>query len=534
MIVRRIFACVALSLGLAIGPAVVQAKPTLDVRADRLSFFADLSGIIARDRIHIHTAGLDLRGTSAYLDLHANRLIVAGDASATRGTRTLRADAIALDLTASRIDVLYATSGAERSTFDLAQTTPEVIEPDRFAFPDLDERRAYIRAKHASITPNANARFSPASFPNSPGAFPVPSYLFTFSTNPSFGTSAFGGATFDQPYGISGGTTSLLAAHFRYEDGIGPTFGFDDHHVYGDNAYIVTAVDSPMRPMRSLQFSAYQKMGSRFSQTLDAAGTNGFVFAHYGLSAALRSGSGARFDASRANTFTSLGVSTHTGDRPLVGAITSRLEATFGVDMSPAGVLSVLPDRLNYRSLWHHGLDVSLNAPSVAGPLGTSLSENVTLSRTWYAFPHQFDQAVGSLSVARTLLRNVRLFATYSTAYSYDIYPTAQGLFYPRPGTPFVAPDGTPYPGYAAFTGATTQRGLNLSLTYSKADTNLRLSLAQADDFPQFHGYGRAPLSVRLDGRIRPLPNIGLAFGRSYAFGFGGQRFSRLTFSVLP
>ncbi|GAC1412753.1 MAG: hypothetical protein NVSMB64_23030 [Candidatus Velthaea sp.] len=535
MNVRRRQACAALGLVLAVLPLRAEARASIDLRADRLNFFSDLPGIVARAHVRITTGtGIELRGESAYLDLHANRFVIAGGVLATNGTIRISADAIAVDLQAGRLDVLRAASGAERLDATLQSPVAEEIEPDRFAFPDLDDARAYIRARRASITPHANARFMPAAFPNSPGAVPVPSYLYTFATNPNFGTSALGGATFDQPYGLSGGTTSLLAAHFRYEDGIGATIGLDDHRVYGDNAYILTALDSPLRPNRSAVLQAYQRMGSRFSHTLDASSAFGYSSAHYALTGAFAGGSGARLDIGRTSRFTSADVNAHTPDRRIVGAVTARLNADIGFESIPGGVLSVLPDARSYGTLWHHGADLFFFAPAFGGPLGSSLATTLRLSRTWYAFPHQRDNAALGVSASRDLLKNVRLYAVYTAAYAYDIFPTAQARFYPRFASTFIAPDGTPWPGFSAYTGASSQRGVNVDLTYSRADTSVRLALAQADDFPQFHGYGRAPYSVRVDGRFRPLPNIGLAFGRSYGFGWGGQRFSRWTFAVLP
>ncbi|GAC1596470.1 MAG: hypothetical protein NVS3B28_27990 [Candidatus Velthaea sp.] len=528
-------ACATLTLAALATPQMADARPAMDVSAGRVNFFADIPGIVARDRVRITCeSGLELRGESAYIDLHENRLVIAGNALATRGSLDVTADAIAVDLNEHRVDVLRADSGAERLSVALDAARAETIEPDRFAFPELDDARTYIRARHAAITPNANARFMPAAFPNSPGAVPVPSYLYTFATNPSFGTNALGGATFDQPYGIIGGPTSLLSAHLRYEDGIGTTVGLDDHHVYGDNAYVVTALDSPLRPNRSVVLQAYQRMGPRFSHSLDVSSAYGVTSTHYALTGAFAGGSGAGIVVGRASALTYADLSAHSPDRRIIGAITARLSADAGFLRDPGGVLATLPDAADYRTLWHHGADLFIGAPSVNGPLGTSVASTLRLSRTWYAFPHQRDYAALSISAARALTNNVRMYAVYTAAYSYDIYPTAQARFYPRPPATFTAPDGTPWPGYAAYTGASTQRGVNVDLTYARADTSLRLSLAQADDFPQFHGYGRAPYVVRIDGRFRPLPNVGLALGRSYGFGWGGQRLSRWTFSVLP
>ena len=523
-------AAIALNSGSAV------ARPTLDVSARRLAFFVGELGIIARgDADIVMPNGLHLAGTAAYLDLVHDRVVVAGEARATNGPRSVRADAIAYDGSTQTVDVLDAGEGARRSTVTLATFVSVPIESDRFDFPDLDKRGAYIRAHRAEVTAHANVRFAPAAFPNSPGALPVPSYLYTYATNPSFGANALGGATFDQPYGIIGGTTSLLAAHFRYEDGTGPTLALDDHHVYGDNAYVVTSLDSVQRNSRVGQLSAYQRMGARFTQTLAATTSAYGNSISYGLTAALGRSS-AQFTLARYGRFSTADLSARTPDRPLFGGVTYRLRADLGVDALPGGLLAQLPDRRQYATVWRHGLDLFAATPVVRAPLDTRLNSTVDLARTWYDFPHHRDTLVSTTTLTKFVNRRLTLTGGYSLGFAYDVYPTAQAVFYPAPSVPFFAPDGTPWPGFSAYSGAASARGYTLAADYQSNDpnTSLHLFLAHANDFPQFHGYGRAPYLVSFDARLRPLPNIGIDVGRSYYFGWGGRRFSQWTFSVLP
>lgn len=511
------------------------ARPTFDVRAGVLSFFSDVLGIVARDGATVRFAnGTSARADAAYVDLVNDRIILAGTASAARTTQNVSGDVIAIDLDAGIMDVLDATSGMREGKLDLANFADAPINRDRFAFPDLDERRSYIRARRATVTAHANVRFSPAAFPTSPGSLPVPSYLFTFAANPSFGANALGGATFDQPYGISGGATSLLAAHLRYEDGIGPTFALEDHRVYGESAYIVTSIDSPQRPNRLVQLTAYQRMGPRLAQTLDASADRFSGGAHYGLSGVFGKAS-ARLDFSRFGEGTTLDVAARTADRHLLYGITARLRADFGFDSVTSSELAALPDRANYRTVWRHGIDVFVATPLVRAPFGAKLAATFDAARIWYGFPHRRDRLNANLTASRRVSRSLTLVGGYASSYSYDIYPGAQSVFYPAPAPPRVAPDGTQWPGYSAFTGAAMSRGYTLDAYYAPGpNTSVRVSVAHANDFPQFHGFGNPPTEVRFDARIRPLPNVGLAFGRAYDFGWGGRRFSRWTFTVLP
>jgi len=524
---------VAAMLALSSAPAV--AKPAFEIRAASLAFFANVLGIIARTDATVTTAdGLILTGKAAFVDLQHNRILVTGAAEIKNTTRSVRADAIAYDLDAHTVDVLDAAVGARRGAANLLSFTSAPIDSDRFDFPDLDDRRMYIRSRRAIVTPHANARFVPAIFPTSPGALPVPSYMYTYSSNAGFGASALGGATFDQPYGIAGGPTSLLAAHFRYEDGIGPTVALDDHLVYGDRAYIVSSIDSPFRSNRAAQLTAYQSMGPRFSQTFSASASDGIAGGSYDLTAAFGKAS-AEFDFSRFGASSTLDLSARTPDMRLPYGASARLRADIGFDALPDGVITVLPDHNNYATVWRHGLDLFVSTPVVKMPFGTQLGVTADASRTWYDFPHHRDALTGSATFSKRLSKALTAIASYSAAFSYDIYPGTQALFYPPPQITIIAPDGTPWPGFAAFTGASMTRGYTLDTFYAPSpNTSLRATAVYATDFPQFHGFGRPPLELRLDARFRPLPNVGFDVGRGYDFDWAGRRFTQWTFSVLP
>jgi hypothetical protein len=533
--VRRLAACavaVAVLLTATVTPAA--AKSVFDVRATSLEFFADVLAIIARTDTTITAGGLTLTGNAAYADLQHNRILVTGAAAIRNATRIVHADAIVYDVDAHTVDILDAIGGAQRGAPGLQAFAAVAIDSDRFEFPDLDDHRTYIRSNHAIVSAHANVRFAPAVFPTSPGALPVPSYMYTFSSNPGFGASALGGATFDQPYGILGGPTALFAAHFRYEDGIGPTIAFDDHLVYNDRAYIVTSIDSPFRSDRSAQLTAYQSMGPRFSQTLTASAGFGVAAGSYDLTAALGKGS-ASFDFSRFGAASTLDLSARTPEVRLPYGASARLRADIGFDALPGGVITVIPDQTNYATVWRHGLDLFVSTPVFAAPFGTKLGVTADAARTWYDFPHHRDALTGSATFSKRFSKTLNMIASYSAVFSYDIYPDTQALFYPPPQVTIIAPDGTPWPGFAAFDGAAMTRSYTLDAFYAPSpNTNFRATVAYVTAFPQFHGFGAPPLEVRFDARFRPLPNVGFDIGRGYDFDWAGRRLTRWTFSVLP
>ena len=183
-----------------------------------------------------------------------------------------------------------------------------------------------------------------------------------------------------------------------------------------------------------------------------------------------------------------------------------------------------LPDAHNYATVWRRALDLSVSTPVVPAPLGATLATSFDASRTWYSFPHHRDALGATATLTRPLARNLKLFALYQASWSADVYDGAQALFYPAPATPLLTPDGTPYYGYAAFSGARTFRTQSGELQFTPNGTSLRVAVTHTADFPQFNGFGRPQWEVRGSARFRPFPNIGLDVSRAYDFAWGGTR----------
>ncbi len=518
------------------------ARATVAVDGGSLAFFADTLALVARGGASIALSdGTHASADAAYVDLRNDRAVLAGHAHVARGAAARTADAIVIDLDGSRVDLLDAANGVTETTRALG--TPKAAEFDaaRFTFPDVDDRGAFIRSKRARITPHADVRFVPASFPTSVGGVPVPSYLYSYATAVGFSANSLPGSTFDQPYGLWGTPTSLTALHARWEDGPGAALGLQQQLVSGDDAYASASLDAPLHGYSVRSFNAYRRMGARYTIVADGTDTIYGAVAHAGVTAAFGA-AGGRVDYTR----TSYGSSSFTAtlrspDRPLLGGATYRVSASAGFDAQRGGLLGALPDRSAFATVWRHGVDVSVASPSIHVPFGATLTATVDGSRTWYAFPHRSDALSGAAQLSKTLLRHagaprLALFAGYLGAWSEDVYPTAQAVFYPTPIAPILLPDGTPYDGYAAFSGATTFRAVNVDLQYTpNINTTLRVSAIHTSDFPQFDGFGRPVWALRADARFRPFPNIGLDLGREYDFAWGGTRWlPRWSFAITP
>jgi hypothetical protein len=511
--------------------ASARAKVTLDGAS--LYFFSDTLTLVARGGARFVLGdGTRASADAAYLDLKTDRVVLAGHARIARGDASASADAVALEIDGNRVDLLDAATGVTSTSRALGPASPAEFDAQRFAFPDVDDRYAFIKSRHAVIVPHADVRFVPASFPTSVGGVPVPSYLHTFATGAGFSASSLQGATFDQPYGLWGSENALTALHARWENGPGAALGLQQQIVSGDEAYVTASIDAPVRGYPVSGLNAYRRLGSRYTLSLDATGSKFGALGHIGL------GSGfAGLDYYR-TTFgsSSFTASLRTKDRPLFGGATYRVVGSAGFDAQRGGLLGQLPDARNYATVWRHGLDLSIAAPTVRIPLGATLTTTYDVSRTWYSFPHYFDSFSANAQATKPLARNLKLFAYYLATWNASVYPNAQALFYPTPVTPVLLPDGTPYLGYAAFSGASTSRAEIGKLQFTpNGNTSYLLTVTHTTDFPQFQGFGRPQWEARADVKFRPFPNIGIDVGRAYDFAWGGTRWQpRWSFAITP
>lgn len=485
------------------------------VTGGTLYFYSDALGIAVRDGARFALAdGTHVSGAAAYVDLRNDRAVVAGDAQVTRNGAALRADAIAFDLNGRRIDLLRADAGIGRVDAALARTQPAPADGDLFAFPDLPDARAYIRARRAEIVARTSVRFRPATFPTSTGAPPVPMYLYTFAAGNGYAATALAPAAFDQPYGLISTPNALTQLHLRYLNGSGPSLGLGETLIDDNDGYLAGAVETPLRARIAEGLTGYRPLGPSGSVSLNASSNNGLHLAQLGFTQAV----GAL--VSRLNYgITNGGYSTallalRTRDQDLGGGFTAHASVNYGFQAQAGGLLLLAPHPNIDSTVWQRGVDVFFASPLVHGPWKTTLSATVEGSHTGYSYPRHDNALETVVSGSRKLDRTLTLFFGYDARWSADIFPNAQTVFYPPAATPYG------YAGYA------TARLANADLQYVAGPyASVRVSYRHADDFPQANFFaGRPPNEVRADLRLRPAANFGVSFGRSYDFGWNGSR----------
>jgi hypothetical protein len=509
---RALVAALAL---VTLWPLAAQAKPVATIDGGSVLFYADSLAIVVRRGVTLHLAnGSVVSGATAYVDLRTDRAVVAGDARITRGATTLHADALAFDFPGRKLDVLRSESGIAVADAALTQLTVAPADGNAFAFPDLADNRAYIRARHAEIVSRTSVRFRPAAFPTSTGAPPVPMYLYTFAAGNGYAATALSSAAFDQPYGLYSSPNALTSLHLRYLNGSGPSLGIEQNIIDNNDGFLAGALDVPVHAAIDEGLNGYRRLGEAGTVSLGATTDDGFHQATLGFTQAIGTLIG-RLNYGITNTGASSAIlSLRTRDHLLFDGITWHTSVNYGFIAQDGGVYALAPNPAQLQTVWQKGIDVFLASPLIHGPLRTTLSATVDGSRTDYSYPHHFNALETNITGSRRLSRTMTMFFGYDTRWSGDIFPNAQAIFYP------------PLPNVYAYQGYTTARLANLDLQYVQGPyTSVRLSYRKANDFPQvIYFAGRPPNEVRADLRLRVAPNIGFSFGRAYDFGWNGSR----------
>jgi hypothetical protein len=517
--------------GAVLVAAATQAAAALprriEVRGDALALYPFSDGttlLAANGHVRVNAGPRSIQADAVRFDLNANRLVAAGHVVvSSAGEPPLHAAAYALDL--ARDTATYLSLEPMPTVLTLRGTLPAregPPDPATFAVADLSQARPYVRARRASIEPNANVRLSPSTFSTGAGPpFTTPNYLYTFART-NFSQTSLPGATFDQPYPLFGTANSLTSLHLRYDTVEGAGAGIDERLVDGNRAYASASI----LPLHTQQFAlnTFEQLRRGVTQSLDGFydyGPNHDVYTNYALQWTNPS-SRLSFSAYQFDSTNHAGLTLGSIDHFVAPLFTYKVQVGYGYDHVPGE----LPFA-NAYSLSTYGYVAS---PTLHGPFGIGTSVRYDYSLQQYDFPHEVTSGTASLILSRAVNRSLSFFGTVTVNQTADRYRDDAGRYLglPDPSVPYYAPDGTPYPGFFAYAGLNTYRTQSLQTTWRPrgGENSLQLFVTHTDDFPQFHGYGRPPLYLTLDVTERLGSTLRVDLARSYSFGWNRQYLS--------
>ncbi len=504
--------------------------PRIDVRAGSIGLFLmsdgatllDASGkVVLRDRVRTIDAD------AMRFNLKANTLVAMGNVVVTGAAGRIVGDAYALDLKSGEAHVLRLGGDLPQMLAvrddDLNSEKEAPAPPSAFALIDLGGLKPFLRTRHAVITPNVNVRLTPAEVPTGPGPYiPTPSYLYTFAPT-NFSQTALPYETFDQPYPLFGTANSLTAGHFLYSSSNGPTIGLDEHLVDSNRAYAVASI-LPLRG-KQINLNAFEQLEPGLTQSFNGYHIYGVSTTNYDQYQLQWTSPSSRttLSAYQLGTSNSAQLTLGSIEHAIPHLFTYRAQATYGYDH--------FPGQIPFTNDFRIGTDEYVSTPKVVLPLKIGASVKYEYAITEYDFPHEVTSGTTTVTLSRAANRSLSFLGTISLQQIANHYRDQQqlalNLDLPNPAFPYYAPDGTPYPGFFAYSGINTYRTYALQTTWRPhgGENALQVYYTHTDDFPQFHGYGPPPNSVTLDVTERVGATLRLEVARTYTFGWGGQYF---------
>ncbi|MBV8221794.1 MAG: hypothetical protein JO293_00360, partial [Candidatus Eremiobacteraeota bacterium] len=110
-----------------------------------------------------------------------------------------------------------------------------------------------------------------------PGArsLPLPSYVFTYSTDPGYAVSNLAGASEDVPLYFGSTANSVQGLHFIYRPDIKFALGFDDRIVDTPRAYVIGSIAPIFGNEKTFNFTWQDRINSHTQQSLQSSSIQG-------------------------------------------------------------------------------------------------------------------------------------------------------------------------------------------------------------------------------------------------------------------
>ncbi|HXM19306.1 MAG TPA: hypothetical protein VN934_10935 [Candidatus Tumulicola sp.] len=496
--------------------AVTLNGDSVDLYAGHLTLAAEGHAYLDDDTLHVWADRI-------VLDLRNDHYVAIGNVKV-RGRQDFSGDVLGVDID-SRTGVLVGVD-PEPTIRSIAggdigaQTAPASTVSEPLALPDLGGEAPYVVATHAVAHLGGDVRLTNARVlvPSARAVF-LPSYVYTYSSDPGYVVSNVAGSGEDVPIFIGSTRDSILGLHFMYNPVTKVGIGIDEHIISGRKGYSLISAAPLIGPTHTINYTWQEQVNDHTSSTFTSSTFTSFgTVNNYDLRDSVHR---SYFELSAtgepqflAGRFAWQGFDEAAGSRGLLSDLRFHLRTEYGIDhTSPQAPFAPFPPSAVIPQTVSH-VGAELYAAAVPWQIGSRSTLNLSadVRGTRDTLPHE--QIIETFSASLT--RHWNRYVT--TSLSDSVLPIRD--FYPSQTTTFV-------------TNTAVQ---SLGVNYSNANAfSLFVVLSHAT------GSTTAPSTLIIqpwfasaDVRFRLTPSLALELSRSYSFGFEGQRFGSLGFQIFP
>jgi hypothetical protein len=496
-----------------------------------VKFYAFRLVLEASGRALLDDGVLHVSADHITLDLHSKRYMAIGDvtiapsdAVAPPGARTpAHGDIFGKDLDSQRgllvaLDATPVRHVVEGGAIE-GEPKPGLPPSEPLSPPDVGGEAPFATAARAVAHLGADVRLTDARVivPGSKSV-PVPSYVYTYSSDAGYVVSNLGTIE-DVPLYFGSTRNSVQGIHFLYRPDIKFGFGLDERIVDGQRGYLLASLSPVFGPSKLFNATWQEQINQHTQQTLTSSsfeglGTTNQYDLRDGIHHSFVELAAFQFHQSYAGTLAWQGYDTPFAKTGAFSQLIFHLRTEYGVGHTPPefGFPPLPTDVFLPQTVQRVALEGYVaTQPLALGPATTmyaSADDRFSHDTT----PHLQTTQVYGLTLTQRVNRFVTLSGSVFDTPIHDGYPTVNQSFASHLDTETATFN---YNHGRAF-------ALLLTGTHQTASTQLPGGLLVE------------PWVTSADVRFRLGPSIAIELGRSYYFGFEGQRFGTYTFQIFP
>ena len=464
------------------------------------------------------------------VDLRAKRYLAIGNVVVTPSTEpasgviSATGDVFGDDLSAHRGLLVALTPEPTRRLVEggtiEGEPTAGVPLGEPLSLPDFGGEAAFATATRAVAHVGADVRLSNVMvlLPGARSA-PLPSYVYTYSSDSGYVTSNLVGASEDVPWYFGSTRNSVQGLHFIYRPQSGFGFGVDERIVNGPKGYALASLTPFFGQAKALNLTWQDQINGHTSQTLTSTTIEGFGTTNSydvrdGIHRSYLEFTGSQYHQNVGALFAWQSYDEALAHAGAFSHLSFHLRSEVGTVHTPLTIgYSPFPSDI-YLAQWvpHIGFEAYVATQPLAVTRTTTLYASADDRFYHDTLPHLQSVQVYAMNLTQRVNTFVTLGAGISDTPIHDGYPTLNASYASHFDTESASFSYTHNNFFY----------LTLSGQHSTGSTQLPT------------GVFVTPWSVSADTRFRVNRYLSLEVGRSYFFGFEGLRFGTWSLQIFP